>query len=187
MAQIDYKAYVNADGLRTTYGTGEAKVSKAGDLQQGHLHVTRAIVEWDKLRAFGDATDPTTILDFNARIPKSAFIHKAEFQVMVDWTSAGAATLSMGLADADTMDIGSALTHTGVAADGLDSAIALTALQTADQDGPIVLDGADVAAVTGTSPGGYLLCAEVGTAEFTAGTGVLSVFWSAGVPSTDDT
>lgn len=187
MAQRSYNAFVNADGLRWTFGRGEALVGKAGDLQQGHLHVTRALIEWDKLRGFGDGTDPTTILDYGTRIPKSSFIHKAELQVMVDFTGGSSPTLSIGFCDADTMDIGSALTHTGVAADGIDSTIAMTALQLADQDGPIVCDGADIATVTGTSPGGYLLCAEAGTIDFTAGVAVVSVFWSAGLPETSET
>ncbi len=187
MAQIDYNAAVNADGLRQTYGAGEAKISKGGDIHDGLLHVTRAIVEWNKLRPFGDATDPTTILDYHARVPKSAFIHRAEFQVMVDFTSGDSPTLDLGMCDADTMDIGSALAHTGVADDGIDAAIALSALQLADQDGPILCDGVDIATVTGTSPGGYLLTAELNTAEFTAGVGVVSVFWSSGLVSTDDT
>ncbi len=186
MAQIEYNAYVNPDGLRQTYGTGEAKLAKAGDIHDGVLHVSRAIVEWNKLRLFGDGTDPTTILDYSTRIPKSAVIHRATFQVNVDFTGGSSPTLSLGLCDADQMDIGSALTHTGVAADGLDATIVMTALQKADQIGPIECDGADINEVTGTSPGGYLLCAEAGTANFTAGTGLLSVYWSAGLVPTND-
>ncbi len=186
MAQRTFKGVVNADGLWKAYGLGEAQISKAGELQMGHLHVARVIVEGTKLRLFGDSTDATTILDYHVRIPKSAFIEKSEFQVYVDFTGASSPTLSLGMCDADTMDIGSALTHTGVAADGFDATIADTALQLADAS-PIVGDGADIGEVTGTSPGGYLLCAEAGTADFTAGLGVLSVFWTFGIPSAENT
>lgn len=102
-------------------------------------------------------------------IPRGAIITKSTFEVVVAFTSGGGATLSIGTYG------GTAYTTTDVAA-GIDSAIALTAIdtigETVQNDGTLV--GGTVP-VGGTADTECVIGFTYGTAAFTAGKGILTV------------
>lgn len=178
----EYNEYVNADGLYIRKGRGEAEFGRAGEYCFGG---PKRVVEVDlvatDLNAFDDSTDPTTVLDYNVRIPPGAFLEGAELQVLSDFVGASA-TLSIGLANAS--DMVPAFTHTGdLSAIGIDEEIAVTALQV-DDTMPIVCDGSlistELPSVSDSTvhKGGFLVTAEAGTANFTDGAAKLRIYYS---------
>lgn len=189
MTERSWNSYVNADGLRQTYGRGEAELGRGGTYNLGGPHrVTEVVIVGADLRAYDDSTDATTVVDWNVRIPPGAFLEKAEFEVQVAFESSGStATLSMGLADASDMEY--ALTHTGtLAADGIDQTIAETAIDAVGDT--ITCDGAQIGTKLPTvsdssdHKGGFLVTAEAGTNDFTAGEGILRIYWRTDYNST---
>lgn len=152
--------WFNPDGLLVRLGTTEADVTKAGQrTTYGEVQETRVVVDWADLEAFGTET----IFDGSTTIPNGAHIKSAEFYV--DEAFAGAtATLGFGLIDQDR--------STAIDADGIDAAIAVTAIDALGDT--ITCDGALIN-TTLTNTG--LVTATVGTANFTAGKGVLTIKW----------
>lgn len=182
MAERSFNSYVNADGLRQCYGQGEAQVNRGGTTAEGNWNVTSVAIIHDELRAFNDATDPTTVLDWHARIPGGAYIGECTLHIEESFVaSGGAATLDIGLALASDQEY--ALTHTGTADDAIDSAIAEAALLAGAN---IQCDGADVNTTLPSTAGGFLVTAEAGVADFdTSGRGVLEIKWRMPYPEAD--
>lgn len=153
--------YTNPDGLTIEFGTEKARTVPIGSPNQsGSKQQIQAWISWDALEAFGTVT----ILDrkFQCAIPAGSIITTSNFVTTTAFTGAGA-TLDIGLIKADG--------STAIDADGIDATIALTAIDTVGET--VTNDGALVAGVALTDDG-YLTC-TVGTANFTAGKGLLSV------------
>lgn len=182
MAERSYNANVNADGLRQTYGIGEAQVGRGGSRQDGQWNTFTVPIVHDELRAFNDATDPTTVLDWHARIPAGAYIGEATLYVEESFVSAGTAgTLDIGLALASDMTY--ALTHTGVGDAVIDSAIAEAALVAG---AAITCDGADIQTTLPATDGGFLVTAEAGVEDFTtSGKALLEIKWRMPIDESD--
>jgi hypothetical protein len=97
-------------------------------------------------------------------IPAGAIIVNADLVITDAATSGGSATLTIGTYNA---------AGTVVDADGIDAAIALTAI---DADGDVVqCDGAQVSGVVTVGSAPVYIGALYGTAAFTAGSAVLIV------------
>lgn len=172
--------WYNDDGLRVKFNTEKATVGRAGEFGTAIEDITIEVdVVYSDLNDYDDSTDPTTILDHDTRIPPGAFLKSAEFIVETAFDSAAdTATLSFGLCDASDME--PALTHTGaLSATGIDATIAETSI---DAEGDtITCDGANIGTTLPTTSdssdhkGGFLITAEQGTENFTAGKGKLVV------------
>jgi hypothetical protein len=150
--------WINNDGLVVKFGTKEAEVIQAGEeTAYGQHREYRAVIDWDDLEAFGT----TTLLSDTSAIPSGAHIDSAEFYVEEAFVGA-TATLTLGLYDQDRT--------TAIDADGIDAAIAVTAIDAVGDT--IACDGA---LINTTTSNAGLLSALVGTANFTAGRGILTV------------
>lgn len=152
--------YTNADGLSIRFGTESARTVPVGSpAQAGSKQQIQAIISFDRMEAFGTATllDPL----FQCAMPEGSIITTANLVVITAFTGAGA-----------TLDIG-VCTAAGVAidADGIDATIALTAIDAVGET--VTCDGALVAGAALTGDG--YLTAQLGTANFTAGKGLLTV------------
>lgn len=108
----------------------------------------------------------TAARDFNgvATLPANSFIVKATLEVTTAFTSGGAATLTIGLVEPD---------GTAIDADGIDAAIALTAIDAVGER--VLCDGALVGALAGIGTAAGQIIATFGTAAFTAGAARLIV------------
>lgn len=173
MTARSYNEYINADGLYIRKGRGEAELGRGGEYSLGGgRHLVEIDLVATDLKAHNDSTDPTTVLDYNVRIPPGVFLERAEVQVTTDFVGASA-TLDIGLVKASDL----AAAFTDLDDDGIDSAVAVTALQI-DDTMPIVCDGALISTTLGTDDGGYLVSAEAGTASFTAGVAKVRIWYS---------
>lgn len=154
--------WYNNDGLTIKSGQDEGNPGNGGVVVDGDglNHVYIFNVEWNKLNAFGTVT----ILSDTIRIPNGWRLESAEFYVETPFTSGGAATLDIGLYDTDRT--------TAYDADGIDAAIALTAIDGIGErvacDGALI--GTDLANNTPS-----LVTVTVGTANYTAGKGRLTI------------
>ena len=168
-------SWMNKDGLYVKYGTEEADVAKGGSFNvDGGTHYVEAVVsDFTKLGTTAeivgaeDGGDPRGIM-----VPKGAFIEKVEILMTTAATSAGAATLDVGLIKASDRT-------TELDDDGFAAAVALTAI---DADGDIVelIQGATGhGALIGTTLAeNGLLCVAYNTAAFTAGACKIRVYYS---------
>lgn len=171
MAERNWNDYVNADGLRQRYGTGEAEVTRGGELPYASAnHIIEIELLATDLKAHDDATDPTTVLDWNTRVPTGVVIEKAELEVITAFAGA-TATLDIGLVKASDQEAA----FTDLDDDGIDAAIAVTAIDAAGDT--IACDGALVGTTLASDDGGYLVSAEAGTATFTAGEARLRIYY----------
>lgn len=155
--------YTNSDSLSIRFGTESSRVSRVGSPKQaGNKQQINAIIKWDELEAFGTVTllDPLR----QCAIPNGAIITSANFVVTTAFTGAGA-TLTLGTYKVDGT--------TEIDENGIDDTIALTAIDAVGET--VTNDGAQVAGTAMTFDA-YLV-AKVGTANFTAGQGTLSVFY----------
>lgn len=150
--------WINDDGLVVKFGTVEAEVIQAGEeVAYGQHREYRAVIDWDDLNAFS----VLTLLSDTSALPNGARIEAADLYIETAFTSGGAATLDIGLYDQDRV--------TAIDADGIDSAIAVGAMTAG---ATIACDGA---LIDTTLSNAGLLSATVGTADFTAGRGVLTI------------
>ena len=152
-------AHFNADGLLHKYGTEEAAAGQAGELCVcGPL--LEVVVRLDLV---DDAPLASTILDdSNVILPANARIEEIEIVTHTAATSAGAATLNIGLIRLDRT--------TALDADGLVAALAITAYDAAGEKTVIRVGSTGAGALLGTTlanPGYLVIDAE--TAVFTAG------------------
>jgi hypothetical protein len=133
-------------------------------------HVIEIELLASDLKAHDDSTDPTTVLDWNTRIPGGVVIEKAELEVITAFAGA-TATLDIGLVDADDQEAA----FSDLDDDGIDAAIAVTAIDAAGDT--IACDGALIGTTLAAQTGGYLVSAEAGTATFTAGEARLRIYY----------
>lgn len=150
-------AFTNADGLTLKSNSDYGVANKTG--------VTAAKPETFVLDIVGtevpSAADPSA---FDAFIPAGAYIKNAYLIVDDAFTSGGSATLTVGLYEQD---------GTAIDADGIDAAVALTAI---DADGDVVVaDGALVGGTATVGTANAYVEAIYGTAAFTGGTAKLVV------------
>lgn len=160
--------YTNADGLHIRYGLTEGEYSKQTSTTE---EPTKWLVVGFKVGQNISSTSATQLAggridaETDVIIPKGSILTQAFFVVDVAFDSGGSATLDLGLSIADG-------TYTGGDEDGIDVAIAETAIDTA---GKVVrCDGALLSATTATSVDLYPSY-DVDTAAFTVGEGRLFV------------
>lgn len=151
--------WTNDDGLYLRFGQTEADVTKAGEPRDGDGMERVAEVEI----AAADLTVSTTKVYDGLTIPNGAHITKAEFYVETAFAGA-TGTLTIGLVDQDR--------STAIDADGIDAAIAVTAIDAAGD--LITCDGA---LINTTLSNTGLVSALNGTAQFTAGVGQLRIYY----------
>lgn len=151
-------SYTNADGLRImTYGD-QGVVKNGGSTVDGKLVLTL------NLSGLGSSIAAADIDPYEGFIPAGAVITGATLVMTNPATSGGSATLTIGTYNA---------AGTAIDADGIDAAIALTAI---DADNDVVrCDGAQAAGVGGKLAANAYVKAIYGTAAFTAGTAKLVI------------
>lgn len=155
---------INADGLTVRYFGDQADLATAGYHDIANL---RSIV----LEVGPDYLYPAADVGGSDLIPKiwpKAVIHSAFLKVHETFTAAGAATLTLGTVDADKVVVD---------ADGIDAAIAVTALVAGNV---IKCDGAQIASETATSTfkdKPLWITTTVATGPFTAGRATLTVYF----------
>tara|TARA_R110002096_G_scaffold177090_2_gene353538 strand:- start:329 stop:844 length:516 start_codon:yes stop_codon:yes gene_type:complete len=155
--------WTNDDGLNVRFGTEraalsvEGHVSTMGDEQEAVFSITGT-----------DITSADALLSAHPTvgIPDGSHIISATLYVTTAFTSGGSATLTMGLWNDDgdgTFSVNDA--------DGIDAAVALTAIDAVGDhlacDGALVGSGAAALAGTGDRP--LFVSLSYGTAAFTAG------------------
>jgi hypothetical protein len=151
--------WTNSDGLVVGFGTRDSKNDSGSTVEtKGNVEIFQMVLDFDNLpTAVGTAPNTKSI-----PIPAGAVINDAVLQVLTAFDAAGSATLTIGLKELD---------GTAIDADGIDAAIALTAI---DADGDTIqCDGALVGTDIGTADG-YIAVA-VGTGPYTAGQAVLTI------------
>jgi hypothetical protein len=170
--------WINSDGLVVKFGNESARNTNGGQVPQtGPLQVS-------ELQIVGDANVPTTQLLaqhagywlHTVTIPRGALIEKVDFTVEQTFTSGGAATLDAGLMRLDRTAM--------VLANGLFNAIPLASLvagATIESTTPGVANGgASINTIT-TVP--TLITYNRLVANYTAGRGVLRVYWYMPTPA----
>jgi hypothetical protein len=154
-------SYTNADGLFVLTDGAQGAVNDEGVTVRGARQV---ITKKLSLAALGSSFGSSNIDPLEAMIPAGAIIVNADLVITDAATSGGSATLTIGTYNA---------AGTAVDADGIDAAIALTAI---DADGDVVqCDGAQVSGVVTVGSAPVYIGALYGTAAFTAGSAVLIV------------
>jgi len=152
-------SYTNADGLSVLTGGDAGVAAGAGTATKS---VKQTLV-WDLADATAldtSAADPAANDPF---IPANAFITNAWFVVDEAFTSAGSATLGLGLYNS---------AGTVIDADGIDAAIAKAALAA---DMGVVCDGVLVDGTENVGAANAYVGALYATAAFTAGSGKLVI------------
>jgi len=154
-------SYTNADGLFVLTDGAQGAVNDEGVTVRGARQV---ITKKLSLAGLGSSFGSSNIDPLEAMIPAGAIIVNADLVITDAATSGGSATLTIGTYNA---------AGTAVDADGIDAAIALTAI---DADGDVVqCDGAQVSGVVTVGSAPVYIGALYGTAAFTAGSAVLIV------------
>lgn len=142
--------WINNDGIRVTFGEA-VRTEAAAPNQAGENLVVGFEVDLADLA--------TGVTNFGVRdgiaIPKGAIIDSASITVLTAATSGGSAALNVGLTLSD---------GTGGDADGIDAAVALTALNAAGKR--VVCDGALINTALAST---LYFAADYDTAAFTAG------------------
>lgn len=148
-------SWTNSDGLKILYGTEAGEVNRAGFVEvDGARNVLKVIIDTSDMSG---TTGQTVTNVPNTLIPSGALVTKATLTVLTAFTSGGSATLDIGLIGADG--------STAVDLDGIDAAIALTALNAVGKQ--VTCDGALINGVALTADGQPYV--KAGTAAFTAG------------------
>lgn len=147
-------SWTNADGLTVLMHEEQGQVNKTGQT----LSNPRQTVVLEITDATTLASSAATPSALDAFIPAGAYITAAYTIVDTAFTSGGAATLTIGLYQQD---------GTAIDADGIDAAIALTAIDAAGD--VVVNNGALVGGVLTVGSNDAYIAANYGTAAFTAG------------------
>lgn len=164
-------AWMNNDNLYIKFGQEEAKQARAGEFRwHGPTTKIEADIIWNRLNAFGTVT----FLSDTLRIPNGVLLVSAKLITIVPFTSGGSATLTLGLYDKDRT--------TAYDADGIDAAIALTAMDTVGET--VTCDGALIGTILANNAQN-LLTATVGTANYTAGQAKLEIEYLTPSPNPD--
>lgn len=156
--------WTNSDGLEVKFGLDAAKQGRVMGGHENELYIS-AVLDFSDMNLTGGRIDS----DNPVIIPAGSYITQAFFVVVTAFDSGSTATLDLGLSLADG-------TYTGADEDGIDVAIAETAIDTAGK--VVVCDGALVrgTAVTSTTLDLYPSF-DVDTAAYTVGKGVLHIFY----------
>lgn len=155
-------SYTNADGLRVLTNAAQGEVQDKGSTVTG---VRQALViDIPDFTAIGSTFGASNIDPLDAVIPAGAIITNADLKITTAATSGGAATLTIGTYTA---------AGAAIDADGIDAAIALTAIDAA-QD-VVQCDGAQVNGVVTVGTADAHVGLIYGTAAFTAGAGKLVI------------
>lgn len=157
--------WVNPDGQTVRYGTDQAKVAAVGEPKAyGPVKTIVAVLNATDLVLAGGVLGGTGMA--NDAIPLGSVILRANLIVTTAFTSAGAPTLDIGLANADG-------TYTNLSETGIFSAVALATLALGS-----VIAGTGALVGAGTSrqtlANGYLSY-DVDTALYTAGKALLVI------------
>lgn len=162
--------WTNSDGLVVGFGTRDSKNPNGATVRtQGNVEVLQVILDYDNL----PVTAGTAPSSKSIPVPANAVIKSAHLHTTADWATADSATLDIGFVNSAGTEIDQ---------DGIDAAIAASALDTGDT---VVCDGALVGADVGTSDA-YLSC-EVNTGSFTTGSSILTIEYIKAMPDTDPT
>lgn len=155
-------SYTNADGLRVlTFRDKGADQDKGTAANGGKRYL---IVDIPDFTAIGSSFGASDIDVMDPVIPAGAVITDAWLKITTAATSGGSATLTIGTYNA---------AGTAIDADGIDAAIALTAIDAA-QD-VVRCDGAQVDGVVTVGTADAYVGLIYGTAAFTAGAGKLVI------------
>lgn len=154
-------SYTNADGLRVLTDGDQGRVGGEGVTAKS----TRQTLVIDITAANTGLTFGASNIDPLApTLPANCIIVNADLVVTTPFTSGGAAALNIGTYNA---------AGTAIDADGIDAAIALTAI---DADGDVVqCDGAQVSGLVTVGGAAAYIGWEADTALFTAGAAKLIV------------
>jgi hypothetical protein len=153
-------SYLDNDGLLRKYGTESAEPVAGGEYcTYGPLHEIEIKIDLTDLGSSSAIVDGVDNIFF----PKNARIEEVEIVVHTAATSAGSATLDIGLVKASDRS-------TAIDADGLVAAMAKTALDAAGEKTVLRVGGTGAGALIGTTNSniGHFV-ANYGTAAFTAG------------------
>lgn len=153
--------WTNADGLEVKFGLDAARLGEVSSSNELEQHVS-VVINATALALAGGRVDS----DNPVVIPAGSYITRAFFRVITAFTSAGAATLDLGLGLADG-------TYTGGDEDGIDVAIALSAINAAGL--VVVCNGALVGGTAISGAVDLYPTYDVDTAVYTAGKGVLHI------------
>jgi hypothetical protein len=157
--------WTNSDGLVVGFGTHSVDNNvPAEDAGNGSVKVAKLLITGTSLE---DTVTVTSLPPQAIRLKRGARITRAFLQVVTAFTSGGSATLDIGTFATDA---------TADDADGIDAAVALTAIDAIGEmvtcDGALV-GGAVAAGATANSD--VVIAASYNTAAFTAGTAILTV------------
>ena len=155
--------WINNDGLEVKFGLDESKQGKVGSSDKLEHHVSVTLDADDMVIGGGRVDSDNPVL-----IPAGSYITQAYFIVITAFDSGTTATLDLGLGLADG-------TYTGGDEDGIDVAIAETAIDTAGK--VVVCDGALVRGTAYSGAVDLYPTYDVDTAVYTAGKGVLHIFY----------
>lgn len=151
--------WINSDGLLVGFGTELAKAGTGGEFHWTGPFVQHEFdINFANLAPFGTITP----LSFTVRIQNGILLTSAELETVVPFTSGGSPTLDIGLVDED------ATTTDSYDIDGIDAAIAMTAIDTVGET--VTCDGALINTILANSGNKKSLVAvRVNTANYTAG------------------
>ena len=155
-------SYTNSDGLYILTETAQGDVQDKGRTITGVRQ--SLVIDIPDFTAIGSTFGSSNIDPLDATIPAGAIITNADLKITTAATSGGSATLTIGTYNS---------AGTAIDADGIDAAIALTAIDAA-QD-VVQCDGAQVAGVTTVGSADAYVGLIYGTAAFTAGAGKLVI------------
>lgn len=162
--------WLNSDGLYIRLGDKEGAVAKYGDYKAfGPQRLVELKLDYTDLAAFGT----NTILSNEAEIPKGAHIEKVEVEVETAFIGA-TATLSLGLIQTDratTTNLGNTVLANAITVATLTLGSITTLIVGASFVGSLVGSG-------GNLQNNALLTALVGTANFTAGSAKIRIYYT---------
>ena len=153
-------SWTNADGLTVLMHGEQGEVKDNGSTTESMTQTL--IVDIDDATAVPASAATPAAND--AFIPAGSYVKNAYLVIETAFTSAGAATLTIGTYNA---------AGTAIDADGIDAAIALTAIDAAGD--VVVCDGAQVGGVVTVGSANAYVKVNYGTAAFTAGKAKLYV------------
>lgn len=154
----------NADGVRQRYGLDTQLTARVGaPSTAGFIKEVMVVLEASRMTLTGGLVDP----DAFVVIPAGSLIKDATFVVTEAFDSGGSATLDLGLAIVDG-------TYTGGDEDGIDVAIAETAIDTAGK--AVYCDGAMINSTSASVTTVDLYPSyDLDTLAFTTGKGYLLI------------
>lgn len=148
-------SWTNSDGLRIMFGTEKGEANDTGSHAVPAIHTMEVDIDWSDITAAASHITNQTVND--AFIPAGAYIKSATIIPSTAFTSAGSATLTVGLCQAD---------QTVIDADGIDATVAKAALAA---NTVVACDGALVGGTATVGANDAYVYFTTGTAAWTAG------------------